>query len=51
MGNFIFILILIFKNKMTQEQTQILESELLKDPLNDRKVKEVPLPPQVPLNI
>ena len=36
---------------MTQEQTQILESELLKDPLNDRKVKEVPLPPQVPLNI
>ena len=36
---------------MNEEHTQILESELLRDPLNDRKVKEVPLPPQALLTI
>ena len=33
------------------DNPEILESELLKDPFNDRVVKEVRRPPQVPLTI
>ena len=33
------------------DDATILESELLKDPLNDRKIKDVPLPPTVALSL
>ena len=36
---------------MNQEESMILDTELLKDPLGDREVNEVPLPPQVPLTV